>query len=124
MIQVKCDNMWATRLIKIRLGISNWLNLCCCRALETNSNLSAIPPKVATPGAPGTVLHPVEEAKLSDKDQFMMRSGVGKLLHLMKWSRLEIGNAVHKLSHFMNCTGVSHLKAMYRVMNYCLNTRN
>ena len=40
----------------------------------------------------------------------------------MKWSRPEIGNAVRELSRFMSCPGLSHVKAMYRVMNYCLNT--
>jgi hypothetical protein len=77
--------------------------------------------KVKNPAVPGTVLHPTEN-KLSNEDQFTFRSGTGKLLHLMKWSRPEIGNAVRELSRWMSAAGMSHLKAMYRVMNYCLNT--
>jgi hypothetical protein len=77
--------------------------------------------KVKNPAIPGSVLHPTE-GKLSNDDQFTYRSGTGKLLHLMKWSRPEIGNAVRELSRFMNGAGLSHMKAMYRVMNYCLNT--
>jgi Reverse transcriptase (RNA-dependent DNA polymerase) len=78
--------------------------------------------KVKNPAVPGTVLHPTEN-KLSDEDQFTFRSGTGKLLHLMKWSRPEIGNAVRELSHWMTGAGAAHLKAMYRVFNnYCLNT--
>jgi hypothetical protein len=60
--------------------------------------------------------------KLSDEDLFKYCSGTGKLLHLMKWSRPEIGNAVRELSRFMSGAGTAHVKAMYRVMNYCLNT--
>ena len=41
----------------------------------------------------------------------------------MKWSQPEIGNAVRELSRFMGDAGISHLKAMHRVFNYCLNTK-
>jgi hypothetical protein len=77
--------------------------------------------KVKNPAVPGTVLQPTEN-KLSNDDQFTYRSGTGKLLHLMKWSRPEIGNAVRELSRWMTGAGPAHLKAMYRVFNYCLNT--
>jgi hypothetical protein len=53
----------------------------------------------------GTVLHPTE-GKLSNEDQFSFRSGTGKLLPLMKWSRPEISNAVRELSRWMNGAGV------------------
>lgn len=33
-----------------------------------------------------------------------------------------IGNAVRELSRFMTGAGLAQLKAMYRVMIYCLNT--
>jgi hypothetical protein len=77
--------------------------------------------KVRNPAVPGTVLG-AAEGQLSNEDLFTYRSGTGKLLHLMKWSRPEIGNAVRELSRFMTGAGLAHLKAMYRVMNYCLNT--
>ena len=50
------------------------------------------------------------------------RSGVGKLLHLMKWSRPEILNAVRELSKFMSGAAMAHQEAMYRVMKYCVAT--
>jgi hypothetical protein len=77
-------------------------------------------PKITVPAVPGSVLGQAE-GKLSDDDLFKYRSGTGKLLHLIKWSRTEIGNAVRELARFMTGASTAHLKAMYRVMNYCLN---
>jgi hypothetical protein len=77
--------------------------------------------KVKNPAVPGTVLHPTEN-KLSPDDLFTYRSGTGKLLHLMKWSHPEIANSVRELSRYITGAGMSHMKAMYRVFNYCLNT--
>ena len=54
--------------------------------------------------------------------QKVYSSGVGKLLHMMRWSRLEILNSVHETSRFMQKASLCHLKAMYRVMNYCIST--
>jgi len=50
---------------------------------------------------------------------------VGELLHMMRWSRPEIYNAVRDLSRYMT-TGTTHehVKAMERVMIYCLTTRD
>ena len=77
--------------------------------------------KVKNPAVPGTALQPTEN-KLSPDDLFTYRSGTGKLLHLMKWSQPEIANSVRELSRYMTGAGMSHMKAMYRVFNYCLNT--
>jgi Reverse transcriptase (RNA-dependent DNA polymerase) len=77
--------------------------------------------KVKNPAVPGTVLQPSEN-KLSPEDLFTYCSGTGKLLHLMKWSRLEIANSVRELFCYMTGAGMSHMKVMYRVFNYCLNT--
>jgi hypothetical protein len=79
------------------------------------------PTEAQTPAPAGEVLQKVEEV-MSDQEQFKYRSGVGKLLHLMKWSRPEILNAVQELSRFMTGAAKAHVKAMYRVMNYCLDT--
>ena len=55
--------------------------------------------KAKTPAEPGQVLLKCDEKnKMSDKDQTTYRSGVGKLLHMMRWSRPEILNAVRELS--------------------------
>ena len=48
------------------------------------------------------------------------RSGVGKLLFLMKWSWPDVLNSVHDLSRFMSCARPSHVVAMERVMQFCL----
>jgi len=43
---------------------------------------------------------------------------VGKLLHMMRWSRPEVYNAVHDLSRHMKASTAVHVKAMHRVMKY------
>ena len=74
-----------------------------------------------TPAIPGEVLKPGEDV-LDPEEQSRYRSGVGKLLYAMKWSRPDILNATRELSrHMMTATG-AHMAAMYRVMQYCLGT--
>jgi len=53
-----------------------------------------------------------QEKALSKGEQTHYRSGVGKLLHMMHWSRPEIYNAVRDLSKYM-MTGTTqeHIKA-------------
>jgi hypothetical protein len=41
----------------------------------------------------------------------------------MKWSRPDVLNSVRELSRFMTGATTSHLKAMYRVMTYCVGTK-
>jgi len=48
------------------------------------------------------------------------RSGVGKLLYLMIWLRLEIMNSVRELSRQMTISVGNHVKVMHRVMKYFL----
>jgi hypothetical protein len=78
-----------------------------------------------TPATPGEVLRSGEEnSMLSDELQSKYRSGTGNLLHLMKWSRPDdVLNSVRELSRFMTGATTSHLKAMYRVMTYCVGTK-
>ena len=79
--------------------------------------------KPATPAAPGSILvKPDEDQLLDAASQTRYRSGVGKLLHLMRWSRPEILNAVRELSRFMSGAGKAHVKAMQRVMAYCVGS--
>jgi hypothetical protein len=74
-----------------------------------------------TPAIPGKIL--VEsEMILSKAKHTYFRSGVGKLFHLMKWSCPEIMNAVRDLTRFATKVGESHIKAMHRVMKYCVDT--
>jgi hypothetical protein len=85
-------------------------------------------PKGETPNAPaipGTVSHKgrLEDA-VNEKKLFTYRSGVGKLLHMMKWTRPEILNAVRELSRFMSGATQEHMKAMHRTLNCCVGTPN
>ena len=58
--------------------------------------------KYNTPAIPGTVLIPGTEAeRLSAKEATKYRSGVGKLMHMMQYSRPEIYNAVGDCSRHM-----------------------
>jgi hypothetical protein len=79
-----------------------------------------------TPAEPGKTLHSGgdDEDLIDNEMQFKFRSGVGKLLHLMKWTRFDILNSVRELSRFMTGATTAHVKAMHRVMNFCLATRN
>ena len=78
---------------------------------------------VKTPAPKGQVLLAgAEEHIVSDEEQSTYRSGVGKLLHLMRWSRPEMSNAVRELTRFFSKASMAHVKAMYRVMQYGLNT--
>ena len=79
-----------------------------------------------TPAEAGSFLERFADSEaLTEGEQTGYISGVGNLLHMMRWSRLEIYNAIRELSQFMTI-GASkvHLKAMERVMNYCLTTRD
>ena len=71
------------------------------------------------------VLQPVIEGQEVDQiDQTKYRSGVGKLLHMMRWSRPDIWNSVRELSRRMSKCNKAHIKAMHRVMKYCSETPN
>jgi hypothetical protein len=48
---------------------------------------------IATPGVPGDVLEQ-EESDLTREEQRVYRSGVGKLMHLARWTRVESANAI------------------------------
>jgi hypothetical protein len=52
-----------------------------------------------TPAEPGKVLGPVLEGQeLSPEEQSKYRSIVGKMLHLMRWSRPDVWNATREAS--------------------------
>ena len=79
------------------------------------------------PAVPGSILvKDMDGTKnaLSPENQKTYKSGVGKLLHMMKWTRPEILNAVRDLSRHMQNAVPAHLNAMYRVMKYCIGTPN
>jgi hypothetical protein len=61
---------------------------------------------------------------VSYSDQKRYQSGVGKLLHMMRWSRPDTLNSVRELSRFMQSAMSAHMKAMHRVMKCCVGTPN
>lgn len=78
-----------------------------------------------TPGEPGKILTKVEDREeVNDKMQTEFRSGVGKLPHMMRWSRPEIWNAVRECSRRMSKSNLNRRKGMMRIMQYCVNTPN
>jgi hypothetical protein len=78
-----------------------------------------------TPAIPGEHLVKGDDGtNISGAMQAHYRTGVGKLLHMMRWTRPEIQNAVRGLSKFMSGATLVHYRAMLRVMNYCVTTAN
>jgi hypothetical protein len=76
-----------------------------------------------TPAEPGTVLEK-GETTLSEDEHQKYRRGVGKLIHLSKYSKPSILNTVRELSRFGGNPTMAHKKAMLRCMKYCVETAN
>ena len=76
-----------------------------------------------TPAVPSSQQRTGETPLEPDQVQ-KYRSAVGKLIHLMKWSRPDILNATRDLSRFMMKPSYANLKAVNRLMSYCLKTPN
>jgi hypothetical protein len=78
--------------------------------------------KANTPGVPMKTLQLGDDPPVQDKENTYYRSGVGKLLHLRRWSRPEMANALRDLTRYnSNCTQ-QHIKAMHRAMKYAIAT--
>jgi hypothetical protein len=76
-----------------------------------------------TPAPPGEILTAAEPGTEGNAEmQTIYRSGVGKLLHLTRWSRPDIRKAVQSLTKFGGRASTKHLKAMHRTMLYCIST--
>ena len=77
-----------------------------------------------TPGTPRFIAmrDADEEDKLPAKEHATCRSGVSTLLHLTKHSRPDLCNAVRELSKTMDRPAPIHLKKMYRIIRYVLET--
>ena len=79
----------------------------------------------STPMAPGTILMKGNgQGLVSQKDQKVYRSGVGKMIHVMRWSRPEICNPVRELSRHGGQATINHFDNMKRIMKYCTSTKN
>ncbi len=76
-----------------------------------------------TPAIPGSVMSEGQiKNQVDNETQSTYRSGVGKLMHMMRWTRPEIMNAVRELSRFAGRALQWHVVAMYRVMKYYQST--
>ena len=64
-----------------------------------------------------------EEDKLPAKEHATYRSGVGTLLYVTKHSRPDLFNAVMEQSKTMDRPAPIHLKEMYRIIRYVLETK-
>ena len=80
-----------------------------------------IPPN---PAPQGEILKKGEDEtdNLTTKFQKLYRKGVGKLLHMSRWTRPDCLNRVRELSRFMQGATKHHLKRMYRVMDFVVAT--
>ena len=75
--------------------------------------------KPTTPAEDGTTLvHGAEGSKVGGKRHTYYQSGVGKLLHMSRWSRPEVQNAVRELSRHSSMPTEAHIKAMHQNMEY------
>ena len=80
---------------------------------------------VETPAIPGQSLQETEfDDALDATEQRLYRKGVGKLLHCMRWSRVDLLNAVRELSRFMGRANQAHMKALLRVLRFAYDTRD
>jgi hypothetical protein len=65
-----------------------------------------------------------EDAKLTDDEQRVFRTGVGMLLYLVKHSRPDLANPTRELSKVMDGATESHFNELKRVIKYALGTKD
>ena len=70
-----------------------------------------------------TVLKRPESGKiLANKGQSKYWSGIGKRMHMMRWSRLDIYKATQDCTRHMKLAGRTHYNAMVCIMDYYVTT--
>jgi len=76
------------------------------------------------PAEPNNILKKIEDPKESLGKRMMtrFRGGVGKLMHLMRWSRVEMINATRDLSRQNQGANEAHMKALMRAMKHLVAT--
>ena len=76
-----------------------------------------------TPAVPSSVLMKLEEEEeVHPEVREKYGTGVGKLLHLTRWSRPEIANSVRELTRHVSKVSAEHVAAMYRCIRYVVGT--
>ena len=74
--------------------------------------------KQITPLEPNIVLkRPKPGEILANKDQSKYWSGIGKMMHKMRWSRLDIYNATHNCARHMMDAGRTNNDTMVHIMD-------
>lgn len=77
-----------------------------------------------TPAEPNSALPKIaDEEMMPGTLMTYYRSGVGKLIHLVRWSRPESWNAVRDLTRHMSKATGRHTTAMHRTMKYMIGTK-
>ena len=80
--------------------------------------------KAKTPAKAGSILIKAEENGVVGKEEHTKyRAGVGKLMHIMQYSRLEIYNATRDCTRHLQGPSKVHIKAMSHIMSYCVRTK-
>ena len=82
--------------------------------LEKKVKTPSVPGSVLTRGNPDVVLEPARQTYL--------RSGIGKMIHMMQWSRPEISHSVRDMAKHMQDGHEAAIDAMHRTMEYCVGT--
>ncbi len=82
--------------------------------------------KFNTPATPGTILKkPIDgDVLLTSEKQTLYCSGVGKVMHMIQYSRPDTYNAVRDLARHMTSAMQVHMDAMLRLMKYMDDTRD
>ena len=79
--------------------------------------------KHKTPAEAGMILRKADpKDKVDSKRHTYFRSGTGKLLHMVRWSRPEMQNAVRELTMQGSAPTEAHIKALHRAMRYSVET--
>ena len=79
--------------------------------------------KQVTPAEPNTVLKKPEPGEiLTNKDQSKYQSGIRKMMHMMRQSRLDVYSATCDCTRHIALAGKTHYNAMICIMDYCLTT--
>eukprot|EP00957_Ditylum_brightwellii_P122853 9368132-Ditylum_brightwellii.AAC.1 len=79
--------------------------------------------KPKTPAEAGTILRKADpKDKVDNKRHTYFRSRTGKLLHMVRWSRSKMQNAVCELTMQGSAPTEAHMKALHHAMSYSVET--
>ena len=80
----------------------------------------------STLAAPGTVLEKAREGKglLPAQMQIYLRSGIGKMVHVMQWGRPEISHSVRNMVKLMGQGNYKAIDVMHTCMTHCVDMTN